>query len=375
MLHRILFGLALLLLLTGCETNKQTSFVFSTPHSRLKTRLDTMRLHGIMYGHVDDPFSGHSWRMEQDKSDTYDLVEDYPAVISFELSGIEQGNPCNSDSIPFKAIREEIIKHHKRGGIIVLTWHPRNPLTGGTVSDDSNLLTVQSILKGGEKNQEFVGGLHKLVAFLKTLQTKDGRSIPYIFKAWDRYNSNDYWWGADNCTDQEYIQLWCMVQDYMRDRLYTKPIWCFTTDVNSPWDDEAFQHRYPGNDRVDMLGCEAYQQDLSKPFAAHLDSCLNWLHVLSRKNNKMMTITECGTACDTTSNWWSAVLMPVLTQYPLCFAIAGRNCPAVSFGAAKETPSANDFLDLFHKHLLLLIGDVAPKMGDIGRDSSELLWL
>ena len=55
--------------------------------------------------------------------------------------------------------------------------------------------------------------------------------------------------------------------------------------------------------------------------------------------------------------------------------MAGKNTSAVAFGAAQETPATNDFIDLFQKHLLLLLDDVAPKMGDIGRDSSELLWL
>ena len=362
-------------LLSGCESNKQTGFVFTTPHSRLMTRLDTLRLHGIMYGHVDDPFCGHSWQMEKDSSDTHAVAGDYPAVIGFDLSGIELGNACNQDSIPFKAIREEIIKHHKRGGIIVLSWHPRNPLTEGPATDVSQPSAVQSILKGGEKNAKFVGGLHKLVAFLKTLQTKDGRSIPYIFRPWDHYNSNDYWWGVGNCSDEEFIQLWTLVQDYMRDRLYTKPIWCFTTDLHGAWNDELFQHRYPGNDRVDMLGCDAYQCDTTRNFATQLDSCLSWMHVLSRQNNKMMTITECGVQHDPSGQWWSQVLLPVLSRYPLCFAMAGKNTSDVAFGAAQETPATNDFIDLFQKHLLLLLDDVAPKMGDIGRDSSELLWL
>ena len=46
-------------------------------------------------------------------------------------------------------MRLAAIKHHERGGIVTLSWHVRNPLTGGDAWDVSSDKAVASSLPGG----------------------------------------------------------------------------------------------------------------------------------------------------------------------------------------------------------------------------------
>ena len=93
-----------------------------TPRQQLLERLTKIQKKGYMYGHQDDPFYGITWNWDKGRSDTYELVGDYPAVMGFDLGGIEMGDAKNLDSVPFSRMRQEIIRQHERGGIITISW-------------------------------------------------------------------------------------------------------------------------------------------------------------------------------------------------------------------------------------------------------------
>ena len=106
---------------------------------------------------------------------------DYPAVISFDLGELELGNAANLDKVPFDKIRKEIINQYQRGGMVSLSWHARNPKTGGDAWDVSDTTVVKSILPGGENHQKLAGWLGGVADFLHSLKTADGVKIPVLF--------------------------------------------------------------------------------------------------------------------------------------------------------------------------------------------------
>ena len=162
-----------------------------TVAQKLFNRLDSLRGQGYMFGHQDDPFYGLTWAYEKDSSDVKNVCGDWPAVMGFELGGIEMGDAKNLDSVPFNTMREEIIRHHERGGIITISWHPRNPLTTieggwpqGTAWDVTDSTVVKNILPGGTKYDRFQVWMQRLSDFLATLKTKDGQPVPIIWRPW-----------------------------------------------------------------------------------------------------------------------------------------------------------------------------------------------
>jgi len=126
--------------------------VNSPGRDALLKRLKEVSTRGMMFGHQDDPFYGLDWQWVRGHSDVLAVCGDYPAVMGFELGGIEMGDAKSLDSVPFSRIREELLAHVKRGGIATISWHPRNPLTGGTAWDNKDANTVRSILPGGSQH-------------------------------------------------------------------------------------------------------------------------------------------------------------------------------------------------------------------------------
>ena len=165
----ILLATALAMML-ACTTQKETP---KTGADQLLDRLQALQQKGYMYGHEDDTFYGLTWDGDTmpgvEKSDILATVGDYPAVMGFDLGGIEMGDMKNLDSVAFSRIHDEIVKQHARGGIVTISWHPRNPVTGGDAWDVKDTTVVRQILQNDSVKEKFYTWMTRVADFLKTL--------------------------------------------------------------------------------------------------------------------------------------------------------------------------------------------------------------
>ena len=137
-------------LLTACgsskkeqSVNEETAAARTQETERLLANLKKIPSKGIMLGHHDDTVYGIGWEGEEGRSDVKSVCGDYPAVISFDLGELELGNAANLDKVPFDKIRKEIINQYQRGRAwFSLSWHARNPKTGGDAWDVSDTTVV-----------------------------------------------------------------------------------------------------------------------------------------------------------------------------------------------------------------------------------------
>ena len=103
----IIVALAALSIVSCSKKQNNEDAAAPTPAQSLIARLDSLKDKGYMYGHQDDPFYGITWEWERGRSDTKELVGDYPGVMGFEIGGIEVGDLKNLDSVPFIWLKEE----------------------------------------------------------------------------------------------------------------------------------------------------------------------------------------------------------------------------------------------------------------------------
>lgn len=366
---------ATLLATTSCQ-RETPKFQYRTQSEKLIARMDSLRTHGLLYGHQDDTFYGITWQWDADRSDTRELVADYPAVMGFDMGGLERSEKNNLDGVPFERIEREIIAHYKRGGIVTLSWHPRNPATNGSAWDVSDTTVVASILPGGKNHERFVTWMRKLTNFMKKLKPVRGRSVPIILRPFHEANGGWFWWGTKCCTDEQYKRLWAMFQDFVNAELPNNIVWSYSPNLQGNWTEEEFMRRYPGNDRVQLIGCDAYQWEDEKSFITQLDADLQFLDSFAHDNHKLLALTECGIRNSPTPDWWSRVLLPVLSPYSICYCLAWRNWHVEHFGASVDASTADDFRELKAKRKLLFLKDIAPQIYDAsGRNSAEIIWL
>ena len=318
----------------------------------------------VMFGHQDDPFYGIGWAYEPGRSDVLESCGDYPAVMGFDLGGIEMGDAKNLDSVPFDCIREEIRNHHRRGGVITISWHPRNPVTTldhpntwpeGSAWDATDGV-VTAILAEGEVHDRFMTWLERVRMFLNSLTDDAGQPIPLIFRPWHENNGAWFWWGNTHCTPEEYKALWNLTQDYLRaDNL----LWAYSPNLQGGFTDSLFIPRYPGDERVDMIGLDAYQWGTEEDYVNQAGADLDYLCAFGAAHNKPVALTECGFRSVPDPTWWDRVLLPILADYPLTYALVWRNAEnGEHFGPVPDTESAEHFRNFYNSPHTLFLHDI-----------------
>lgn len=287
---------------------------------------------GVMYGHQDDLMYGYTWWYEKDHSDTKDLTGDYPGVAGFELGHIELGDERSLDSVSFVQIAEQIKVHYKRGGVITISWHLNNPLTmqikdnksswqTGTAWDVSSKEVVSSILPGGKNHDLFNIWLERLATFFTGLKDDNGLPIPFIFRPFHEHSGSFFWWGTNICTDQQYTALWRYTVEFLRDKKNIHNIlYAYNTDRVTSL--EQYMRGYPGDDIIDMLSLDMY--DRGEQFGRELDTALGFVTSEAVSRNKLTALSETGERKGM-KDWWSSVLLPVVSKYPVCYVLTWRD--------------------------------------------------
>ena len=287
---------------------------------------------GVMYGHQDDLMYGSTWWYEKDRSDTRDFTGDYPAVAGFELGHLELGDNRSLDSVSFVQIAEQIKAHYRRGGVITISWHLNNPLTMqvrdtlsrrqyGTAWDVSSKEVVASILPGGKNNELFNIWLERLASFFKRLKDDDGTPIPFIFRPYHEHSGSFFWWGTNICTDEDYTALWRYTVSFLRDKKNIHNIlYAYNTDRVTSL--EQYMKGYPGDDVIDMLSIDMY--DRGEQFGGELDNALAFVTKEAILRNKLTALSETGERKGM-NNWWTAVILPVVSKYPVGYVLTWRD--------------------------------------------------
>ena len=163
--------------------------------------------------------------------------------------------------------------------------------------------------------------------------------------------------GQDNCSDAEYHALWNMTQDYINETLGESIVWSYSPNLQGNWTEEAWLVRYPGNERVDVIGEDAYQWGTEADFKSQLAADLKLISTIAAKNGKLIALTECGYKNSPDATWWQRVLKPIIEPYPTLYILPWRNYKKEHFGVAPETTTAQDFKAwVATKKLLLLKG-------------------
>ncbi|MEO6328867.1 MAG: glycosyl hydrolase [Ginsengibacter sp.] len=323
---------------------------------------------GIMFGHQDDLAYGYGWKYEKGRSDIKDVTGDYPSVYGWELGRIELDQETNIDSVPFDKMKYFIRQAYDRGGVVTISWHLNNPLTGKTAWDPAPG-TVASILPGGEKNELYKSWLDKVANFLLSLKGKNGECIPIIFRPFHELNGNWFWWGRDHCTPDELKQIWHFTVSYLRDKNNVHNLlYAYNTDrFNSA---EEYLVKYPGDEWTDIIGFDIYQRkngpEANNEFIKDASKMLATLEQIAEEKNKIPALTEFGYGLVPDSTWWTGVLSKALGFHKISYILAWRNAGKKPDGSSeyylpfKGQASEKDFVEfskdnkiLFQKNISL----------------------
>jgi mannan endo-1,4-beta-mannosidase len=331
--------------------------------------LKKLQQKGIMFGHQDDLAYGVGWKYVPGKSDVKEVTGDYPAVYGFELGRIEIDHPVNLDSVPFDKMRGYIQQVYERGGVVTLSWHLNNPLTGKTAWDPAPG-TVASILPDGEKNELYKSWLDKVANFILSLKTKNSVPIPVILRLFHELSGNWFWWGKDHCTPEEFKQLWHFTISYLRDtKNIHQLLYAYNTDRFPSKEDYLL--KFPGDDWTDILGFDIYQrnggEEGNAAFIKDAGNMLTMLDEIAFEKNKIPALTEFGYGKVPDSTWWTNVLLKALDHHKISYALTWRNAGYKPSGEVeyylpfKGQQSEKDFIKFYNEPNILFQKDITKE--------------
>jgi len=340
------------------EVHPNVSSLRTPKTEKLLASLKSIPSKGVMFGHHDDTVYGIGWEGEAGRSDVKSVCGDYPAVISFDLGNLELGDTANLDKVPFSRIRKEILNQYRRGGMVSLSWHLRNPLTGGDAWDVKDTTVVKSILPGGINHTKFLGWLSRVASFINSLQTSSGVKVPVLFRPWHEHTGSWFWWGEKLCTASDYKQLWRMTVETLRTKGVDNALYAYSTgDCQTT---AQYLERYPGDDAIDVLGFDTYQFDRDQ-YLSTMAKSLVVLDSVGKAHHKVIAITETGYEGIKDPKWWTETLLPAIGNYPISYVLVWRNARERVTHFYAPYPgqvSADDFMTFYKNPRTLFASDV-----------------
>lgn len=317
---------------------------------------------GTMIGHQDALAYGHGWYGEPDRSDVKDVVGQHPVIVGWELGDLELGNQHNLDKVYFDDMRRFVQQTHKRGGFSMFSWHGNNIATGGNSWDCQQDTIVRSILPGGIHHQEYLTWLDRLADFFLSLKDDAGQCIPVVFRPYHEHTGSWFWWGAKQCSPEEYKALWRMTIRHLRDIRHVHHI-LYSYSTAEIRDEAHFLERYPGDDLVDILAFDAYVPNKGEP--KDVERYVETMHVnldvvteYAHKSGKIASIGETGYEGVKDPTFFTRIVYPLLEDRKVAWVLFWRNAyeedkPHHHYLPFKGHPAARDFRRFFNKKKML----------------------
>ncbi|MFV5697611.1 glycoside hydrolase family 26 protein [Flavobacterium sp. ZT3R17] len=351
------------------DTKSSLSDKKSTPETLiLYKKLKKLTSKGILFGHQDDLAYGVNWKYEAGKSDVKEVTGDYPAVYGWDLGGLEKKSPNNIDGIPFDKMRQFIKDGHARGGIITLSWHFDNPLTGKNAWDTTPK-SLASALPGGESHEKFKSWLDEAAKYILTLKDKNGKLIPMLYRPYHELTGNWFWWCKNNGSPEEFKLLWKFTIDYLQKKGVHNLIYVYNTaDFKTK---QEFLEYYPGSDYADILSFDNYQYDDPTKDNSFVENCQRQFKIMdevAKEQNKIMAFAETGYEAIPYDKWWTNTLIKAIGDYKISYVLVWRNHGWQEkekkmhyYAPYKGQASEKDFVDFYNLGKILFEKDAAKE--------------
>jgi mannan endo-1,4-beta-mannosidase len=190
-------------------------------------------------------------------------------------------------------VTDSALAWYKRGGLPILCWHWRDPSKQtiafysptGSGGEKTTFDCAKAVISGTAENKAVMTDLAFIGDQLKIL--KDA-GIAVLWRPLHEASGKWFWWGYAG--PEPFKKLWKIEFDYfVKTRGLNNMIWVFTADQNPTAGDW-----YPGDDMVDCIGVDIYEEGKEHPVE---DAAWNSLKKIFG-DKKILCYSECGHAPD-----------------------------------------------------------------------------
>lgn len=289
------------------------------------------------------------------ESDFSRVAKDWPAVIGFDLEGLELMNPLNPDPSVSDLRKDLIRKAHEDGSIITISWHASNPMTNQ--NSFNRIQAVDKMLEGGSRRATFIQYLERLALFFNDLKDDEGRPIPILFRPWHEMNGDFFYWGEGLRTTEEYKQLFKDTVTILTENFNVHNL-LFIYSPNHVSSTSEYLKNYPGDAYVDILGIDVYDHSNNR-FLNEAIRNLDILESIATEKNMLYAFTETGLENLPQSDWWTESLYKAIRSSGISYTMVWRNATINHFYAPYVGHHSEDnFKEFISKDLILLQKDI-----------------
>ncbi len=190
--------------------------------------------------------------------DLNSLTGKYVGLAGFDFSTREKNQQSGSDNTPsdsnWRSYAEE---HYNNGGLLRFMWHAGNPWNDASAwSSIPSGHTLDEIITPG--NSAYDTWMSWLSALADDLQWYEDHDITIIWGPLHESNGGWFWWGTGSGTSNAaYKAVWQHMYDYFTNtRGLHNLLWAYSPNNNSTA--ATAVNKYPGNDYVDIVGPDKY---------------------------------------------------------------------------------------------------------------------
>ena len=371
---KLFISLFCLMVLLSCKSyGPLLSDTDATKETRKRYRqLRKLSSKGVMIGYQDALAYGIGWKEEDNMCDMYRTSGEYPAVFGWDFGDIHK--PTNLDTVSFSRMVNWIRKVHSMGGINTISWHMDNPVSGASSWDNADIAGL--ILPGGKHHDKFIEKLDKAAILLN--QCRSGNEpIPIIFRPFHEHNGDWFWWGKGNTSEEDYVSLFRFVHHYFTEvHGIHHLIYAFSPDrsrLQDTFSSKEFLYAYPGDEYVDILGLDNYEDVKSCETKAmnevKIQNLIHSLEVLTdiaAEKGKIAALTETGLEGIKEERWFTRrILEPLLASEKaqrISYVHMWRNANKVHhYMIYPEHPNKADFIKFVNEPIILTLKDISRK--------------
>jgi len=314
---------------------------------------------GILFGHQHTTCYGIGWKSQDDRSDVKSATGAFPAVYGWDMEHKHRGTDH---------LEKLIIDAFERGGVNTMSWCMDHPITGGNYKLQGKRRTVKKILPGGELHGKLKTKLDGFAHFVSRLKDSKGRLIPIIFRPWHEHNGGWFWWGTQDCSPEEFVQLWRFTVTYLRDtKKVHNLLYAYSPDKPGIRNAKDYErNRFPGYEYMDVMGVDCYERESCATLVGLCKAAVE----LADQHGKIAALTEFGyrdgmSKCGV-KNWYTEAFLKPLKNDPVAsrisYAMTWRNAHKDHFWVPYPGHPAVEDFKRFAEDPFIVLGDGIPPM-------------
>jgi mannan endo-1,4-beta-mannosidase len=184
-------------------------------------------------------------------------VGDYPALVGLELMFAKE----------YAGYEDLLVRHAvtqtRRGGLVTLTWHARNPLK--VCARGENYECARAPMSDAEFDRMLTPGTPEHVlwegdvaAAAKTLKRLQDAGVVVLFRPYHEMNGGWFWWGKK----KSFPKMWDALYEELESKHALRNlIWVWAGDRSTP---DAATY-WPGKHPPAIAGSDVYEKDPDSP--------------------------------------------------------------------------------------------------------------